>query len=66
MGEQLSLSLDWGREPWLGFRPRSLVKGYLRDVDKSRTLLEAARRDDRSCDPRQLTLWVSDVSDPAP
>ena len=55
---QLLLALDWGTEPWSGQSPRSLTKAGLRDVDKSRTLAQAARRDDWAGDPRQLTLWI--------
>ncbi len=59
---QLSLELDWGREPWSGFRPRCLTKGYevwLRYVDKSRMLPEPARDPMEFTDPAQLTAWVS-------
>ncbi len=59
MKDQLELALDWGEEPWSGFSPRSLSRGYLRDVDKSDTLAEAARRIDLFRDPHQLQLWVS-------
>ena len=55
---QLSLGLDWGREPWLGFRPRALTRVALRDVDKSDTLPEPARADEIYPDPAQMELWV--------
>ena len=29
MDEQLVFYLDWGREPWDGYAPRALTKGYL-------------------------------------
>jgi len=59
---QLSLALDWGREPWNGFCPRSLARcnSSLRIVDNSDTLAEAARRVEigEPPDPAQLTLFL--------
>ncbi len=55
---QLQLALDWGRTPWCGFTARSLTRGYLWDVEKSRRIDEAARRDDLDPDPAQLEMWV--------
>jgi len=56
---QIELELDWGREPWCGFRPRCLTSRYLRYVDKSDRLREAARPFEESIDPHQLQLWVT-------
>ena len=56
---QLELALDWGGIPWLGMSPRSLTKGYLRDVENSRTFPKAARRTEEFRDPHQLQLWVT-------
>ncbi len=56
---QLVLELDWGREPWAGLRPRCLTREYLRNVDNSDTLPEAARRMVQYRDPHQLQLCVN-------
>ncbi len=66
--EQLQLQMDWGREPWNGFRPRSLTRGWrlwktlLRDADFRSKLPESARTD-ASGDPAQLTLFLKGKSD---
>ena len=51
---QLSLPLDWGREPWQGYRPR-----YLCNVDKCRTFAEPATETPFITDPAQLQIWVA-------
>jgi len=55
---QLNLQLDWGLTPWLGVSPRCLTKGYLRDVEKSRTFAKPATVTDDFTDPAQLTMFV--------
>jgi len=59
MGEQLVLLLEDRRQavPWEGDSPRTLTRGYLLGVDKSRKFGEGASRIGRS-DPRQLTLFL--------
>jgi len=60
VGEQLVLPLE-DRQlviPWGGVSPRELTKGYLRDVEKSRKMAEAARRIVRDVDPAQFTLFL--------
>jgi len=54
--EQLSLDLDWGREPWNGVSPR-----YLTSVDNSLRLSEPATVDDEFTDPAQLRFWVPQI-----
>jgi len=58
--EQLTLCLDWGREPWSGQSPRMLTTHY-----SPRKLPEAARPEDQIewCDPAQYTLFLKGKSD---
>ena len=58
ISEQLSLSLDWGAEPWSGFAPRFLTKGFLRDVEKSRTFPKPATGMEHYEDPAQLCICI--------
>ena len=58
-GCQLSFELDWGREPWQGFRPRSLVRRAWPNVDKSDTLPKPAREAENFTRPAQLIIWIS-------
>ncbi len=55
---QLTLDLGWGSVPWSGQAPRTLTKGFLRDVEKSRTLAKPATVDDFYPDPAQYNMWV--------
>jgi len=56
-GEQYSLALDWGKEPWSGQTPRSLTRGAC-VVDNSvvgSASREALRFDP---DPAQWTMFL--------
>jgi len=63
-GSQLVLQLEDRRlvVPWEGRSPRELTKWRLRNVDKSRKMAEAARRDDFDPDPAQYTLFLKGKS----
>ena len=62
--DQLELELDWGREPWNGYRPRALTKvSLLRYVDNFRTIGEGASRDARDVDGAQFMCFLKGISD---
>ena len=56
--EQLDLPLDWGREPWGGRSPRSLIHGYcvVDNLEVGCPSREALRID---TDPAQLCVSVA-------
>ncbi len=51
--DQLSLPLDWGREPWDGYAPR-----YLTSVDNLLRFCEPATETLIITDPAQTTLFL--------
>jgi len=64
IGDQLSLPLDWGREPWAGVAPRRLTKphrGATCVVDNSVVGCPSREAQRFDPDPAQLTLFVSGV-----
>ncbi len=69
MGEQLQFEFDWGVEPWDGFTPRSLTRGW-RLWKSLRSLDEAARHTGFSSgetpdgDPAQMTLFLGSGNPP--
>ena len=54
---QLSLGLDWSKEPWNGFSPRWLRRALL-NVEKSRTFAKPATVAEDYVDPAQLTMFL--------
>ncbi len=59
--EQLSLALDWGREPWEGVSPRYLTKGSC-IVDNSVVGCPSREALESYVDPRQLTAFLKGTS----
>ncbi len=60
--DQLSLALDWGREPWEGYAPRYLTKGAC-VVDNSEVGCPSREAQRFGTDPAQLTLFLQGRSD---
>jgi len=61
IGEQLTLALDWGREPWHGVSPRYLTKLVLAGtcvVDKSEIGCPSREAQRFAPDPAQLTMFL--------
>ncbi len=54
---QLELALK-GAAPWDGRSPRSLTRGYLQFVEKSRTFAKPATVMPTFTDPAQLTMFL--------
>jgi len=67
--EQLSLALDWGREPWAGKSPRTLTKGFRVAscvVDNSVVGCPSREADRFGVDPAQLMFFLQGKSDGTP
>ena len=62
MFEQLTLALDWGREPWCGLSPRYLTKGSC-VVDNSDVGCPSREAQRIGPDPAQLILFLQGKSD---
>jgi len=63
LGEQLTLALDWGKEPWQGRTPRSLTKvarGATCGVDNSVVGCPSREAQRFGTDPAQLVFYISD------
>ncbi len=56
-GEQLSLPLDWGKEPWGGRSPRALTRGSC-VVDKSEVGCPSREAQRFGTDPAQFTMFL--------
>ena len=54
--EQLSLELDWGREPWAGRSPRTLTRGFLRVDNYDRKM--QGREAEAFVDAAQWTMFL--------
>ena len=63
LGEQLTLALDWGKEPWSGVRPRYLTRLYREGtcgVDNSVVGCPSREAQRFGMDPAQLLFYISD------
>jgi len=58
-GDQLVLPLEWGREPWEGWSPRSLTAGAC-VVDNSVVGCPSREAQRYDPDPAQYTCYISD------
>jgi len=56
-GDQLTLALEWGREPWGGWSPRSLTKGA-GVVDNSVVGCPSREAQRFDVDPAQFTAFL--------
>ncbi len=63
VGDQYSLPLDWGREPWHGVSPRYLTKVYLQHGSFRSTFAKPARVGEIFTDPAQVCLRLKGASD---
>ena len=63
-GDQLSLDLDWGKEPWQGQSPRSLTKALVAAGGVDNFVVRCPSREAQRFDPdpAQFTLFLKGKS----